>query len=166
MIKQIWFIRNERRLINSLCFTITGLILFYSILSIWALANSELAMLLQLDETIIKPSLYSLMFKRVNLYILPLILLVVCSMLLWFSNHIKSARYCTDEQSAARKKQIKRDLLIGTNLFTTLVFSFLQIERLNIAKQIAGFGFVPIYLCIAGVLVFYATMIKKLFNTK
>ncbi len=165
MIKQIWFVRNERKLINLLCFAIAGVILLYSVLNIWALSNAELTTLLQDDKNIIPPNLYSLMLARVDLFVLPLISLLVCSMLFWFSNHTKPTKNCVDNQSASLQKQIKRDLLIGTNLFITLVFSFWQIDRLNNAKQIAGFGLVPIYLFIAGILAFYSIMIKKLLNT-
>ena len=158
MIKQIWFIRNERKLINSLSFTIVGFIFLYSLLSIWALSDALL------DSS--NQNVYQLMFGNAHLIILPLVSLLVSSVLFWFSNHTKASKNCFDKQSIVLEQKVKRDLLIGTNLFLTLVISFVQIEFLNYAKQISGFGLTPIYICIVGVTCFYVFTIFKFINKK
>lgn len=165
MIKKIWFVRNERKLLNYTCITIAGFILFYSILNIWAFADTELNDLIKINSNTDK-TVFSLMVSRINFIILPIISLAVCIFLYNLSNHTKSFKGCNNEKLYSMQKQIKRDTLIGTNLFITLTFTFIQIDKLNTIKEIQGFGLTPIYIFTAIILVFYFIMIKKSLDLK
>lgn len=163
MIKQIWFIRNERKLINALCFTIGAVMLLYSLLSVWAMASDQL---LRYDTAALKPTLFALMAEQFELLVLPLLSLAICGILFFMSNHAKPVKNCIDKRVAALQKQFRRDMLIGSNLLITLILAFFQLDKISLAKGVSGFGLVPVYICIAGGVIYYIWSIKKLLSGK
>lgn len=150
IIKQIWFVRNVRKLINCLCPTIIGVIFLYSLLSIWGLSDFN----------------WQNVPSNSGLIIISVISVIFSSILIWVSNRMKAPEKSTGETPASKKNQTIRDLLIGTNLMITLALSFLQLDRISIAKEVGGYGLLPMYLSLLGGIVFYFIRIKAHLSNK
>lgn len=152
LIKQIWFVRNVKRLINYLSITISAFILLYSILSIWAIGGGA--------------DIGTLMTKYSSLIIVPVVGLAISVVFLWKYHSAPSSKAITDNDRSngavtEMKQAIIKTLLCGTNLLIALLFFFIQINALNTAKELDSFGILPIYLCLIGGVIFYVTVLTK-----
>lgn len=145
VIKQIWFIKNERKLINYLCIITASIIMLYSFLSVWGISDFKLQNI----------------HNSLGLLAIPVFSFALSAFGYWLSNHTKAPKNCVNEAYGAKQKQLKRDLIIGTNLMVTLALSFISLNLISKAKAIEGFGLVPVYLVIIAGITFYIIRIRS-----
>lgn len=89
--------------------------------------------------------------------ILPLVMVFVCA--LWFylirrNTVLAGVRAAEDAAALSRQKALSRDCRTASMMFWSVGLGFLQLDALNMAKQMQGFGlFVPLVCLIAMVIV-------------
>ncbi len=144
MIKQIWTIRSPQRLFSGLAAAVTGVFVLYTAISLFYLPETVPFRLLGGQS-------------RYLLLILPLVMVFVCA--LWFylihrNTVLAGVRAAEDAAALSRQKALSRDCRTASMMFWSVGLGFLQLDALNTAKQMQGFGlFVPLVCLIAMVIV-------------
>lgn len=155
MIKQIWTIQNPQKLFKGLAAAVTAVFVTYSALSVCYL-----------------PDTVTIRFfgegSRFFLLVLPVVMILVCA--LWFylvkrGGVLVGMRPADDPVQLSRQKKLSEDCRIASMMFWSVGLGFLQLDFLNTAKKMQGFGlFVPIacLIAMAVVSVRYRLKIRKL----
>lgn len=144
MIKQIWTIRSPQRLFSGLAAAVTGVFVLYTIISLFYLPETVPFRLLGEQS-------------RYLLLILPLVMVFACA--LWFylirrNTVLAGVRAAEDTVVLSRQKTLSRDCRTASMMFWAVGLGFWQLDALNTAKQMQGFGlFVPVVCLIAMVVV-------------
>lgn len=137
IIKKFWFVRNVYKLIGQLGIAVSVFSLFYSGLCIFALAGGD----------------YSDFFMRFGKLIpIPVVGLILSIDLYSIRNRISLQANRQMKFGSEWRKKPKRNIALIIRLITCwelgfpAILLFWQLDLLNTAKQIQGFGLFPAYL--------------------
>lgn len=158
MVKPIWTVRSIHRLFNGLNVAIAAFSLGYSLLCVLVLP--------ELIPFRFIPWVDPIHASRYFLAILPSVILVVGVMLWVLSKKAKHLRYEINEvtkPTAEKDRKNHMELLIGINFLLMVSGLFFQMDALNTAKQIDGFGVIP---AIAPLVLLIPFVIYKLMITR
>lgn len=139
MIKQIWTVRNPQKLFTGLAFAIAGLILGYTVMNLMYLPMENTGLL-----------------EYARLLATPLLSLSLC--VLWFflikrNTVLFGCKAAADDTALSRQKKLARDCRLTTMMLITVALAFVQLELLNQAKQLSGFGLLPSILCVLALVI-------------
>lgn len=151
MIKQIWTIRSPQRLFSGLAAAVTGVFTLYTVMSLFYLPEKVPFRLLGEQS-------------RYLLLLLPVVMTAVCALGLFLIHRdtvLAGVRASQDETVLSRQKKLSRDCRTASMMFWAVGLGFLQLDALNTAKQMQGFGlFVPVICLIAMLIVSIRYRIK------
>lgn len=134
MIKQIWTIRDPRRLFIGLSFAVAGLMLFYTLINL---------------PYIPMPHPWS----GIDYAAVPVISLLLCilwKVLISKNSVLTGCKKASDPIALDRQKTLSKDCRIAAMALMTLILAFVQLDILNKAKALPGFGLaVPLFCLVA-----------------
>ena len=135
MPKPIWTIRDPRRLFVGLSFAVAGLMLFYTLINL---------------PYIPMPYSWSVIVycRYAELLVTPVVSLLLCILWKFFISRNRVLIGCkpaSDPIALDRQKILSKDCRITAMSLITLALAFIQLDMLNKAKGIPGFGlFIPL----------------------
>lgn len=134
MIRKLWFVRNRHRLFIILNFTISLVVLIYSILNLFIFTKVEKYMLL----------------------ILPFISLLLCFLFYDKYKNIykRKSIQMLDNEKKAKKIEISQRNIIGYNFILVLLLFFIQNDILNYHKGLKGSYVIFEILCLVALFIF------------
>lgn len=160
MIKQIWTVRSLPKLFNGLTLSLSTFMLLYTVLNVIFFDK----------EVITRLNFWSSRFvsnDKLALLIVP-VLCFFASLILWhLSNVPKKLKYEVTE--ATRKTALKdiknhREYIVGSNFLITIISFFVELDALNTAKSLPGFGLFPALIGVVLLIIF--TVIKYFASKK
>ena len=156
MIKQFIDIRSRAKLFTGLSFTISGLMLGYTLLNLLVLEDIIPWKAAVLQQAPILASKYVLL-------LLPGCSLLICVLLYLDSRRSKlPPLFRLGEPDSPARLAIYRQGSIGVNFIAALLAAFCTLDQLNTAKQLPGFGwFVPL-LCLIALILFAGFQLRRL----
>lgn len=143
LIKPIWTVRNPQKLFTGLAFAVSGLMLVYTIMNLYYI-----------------PMPYSwstiVLLEYTRLLITPVAALLLCCLWAFFLSQntvLIGCKAAEDKIVLSRQKKLSKDCRTATMMFWSVALAFFQLDLLNDAKQMQGFGlFIPI-LCLIALLI-------------
>lgn len=138
MIKQIWTVRDPRKLFIGLSFTIAGLMLFYTLIN-----------LLYIPMPYSWSGIVFMEYARIT--VTPVISLLLC--FLWKirisrGGVLSGCKKASNPISLDRQKSLSKDCRIAAMTIATLALAFVQLDILNKAKSLPGFGLAVPFFCL------------------
>lgn len=156
LIKQIWTVRSPERLFVGLACAICGVMTLYTVLNFWYLPP-------QIPMRLIRTQ------SRLLTVVLPVVHIALCAffVLRYRKNGMLFPLSETaDSQTANERRRLSRQTRVICMMLCSVALAFWQLDCLNTAKELPGFGlFVPV-LCGVLALLMYVRGLFRIHSIK
>lgn len=153
MIKQIWFIRNQNRLMDWLCFAVSFFNILYSALNLLAIADVE--------TTALNTDFKFAVMSHLNLMIIPIVSIIFCLVIYQLKRRLRGTVKTGSDKKEKLQYSFKSEALGAANLYLMICALFLELDMLSKIKNISGFGLFPLIIFSVFLVLYYIYLIKK-----
>lgn len=167
MIKPYFVVRSKRKLFLGLSFSISGFVLFYTIITMFVLPEN----IPWKKFASINNAIYA---SKYMLLMLPILSVLLCIALYINAKRQKLPRlFCTkapeNSNILENKLTVYSDMMTGNSLLCSMLLGFWQIDRLNIAKNTNRFSpiiLILLIIALIGYTIYQALKIIKIKQEK